>query len=140
MLMTFLAIDDPRARKLETVPVCVRRKLAECGLELGQEQWEGLPMAARQRMVDMRVESARERRSFVSLVGWLCGTFLEAAPPRQEGAPAPWRSKEPPPDAGLSPADWRALTVDGRFAILEAPDSEARHRLLTALTAPPSSQ
>jgi len=134
MRMTFLAIDDHRARNLETLPVCVRRKLAECGLELGQEQWEGLPMAARQRMVDMRVESARERRSFISLIGWLCGTFLQAAPPRQDRVPASWRSPEPPPQVDLTASDWRALSIDGRFALLEAPNGEARHRLLTTLT------
>ncbi len=132
--MTFLVIDDQRARSLETVPVCVRRKLAECGLELEQDQWERLPMAARQRMVDMRVESARERRSFVSLVGWLCGTFLEADPPKQGRAPAPWRSAEPPPQMGVSPNDWRVLSVDGRFALIEAPNDEVLLQLVAALT------
>ncbi len=138
--MSFLITEDHRARSLETVPVCVRRKLAECGLELAQEQWAGLPIAARRRMFDMRVESARERRSFANLVAWLCGTFLEAPPAQQEELPAPWRANDPPQGSELSASDWRALSVDGRFAVVEAPTREARHRLLSALTAPPSSQ
>lgn len=138
--MTFLPIDDHRARNLETLPVNIRRKLAECGLELEQNHWERLPMAARQRLLDMRVESARERRSFVSLVGWLCGTFLDAAPPEPGRAPAPWRSSEPPPQSGLDMHVWVALSIDGRFAIIEAPDHEARHRLVIALTDRGSSQ
>jgi len=132
--MSFLVTEDHRARSLETVPICVRRKLAECGLELGPEQWAGLPIAARRRMVDMRVESARERRSFANLVGWLCGTFLQAPPAQQMEVPAPWRASEPPADSDLSASEWRALSVDGRFAIVEAPNREARHRLLSALT------
>ncbi|MBO6939027.1 MAG: hypothetical protein JJ863_28925 [Deltaproteobacteria bacterium] len=138
--MSFLVTEDHRARSLETVPVCVRRKLAECGLELGAEQWAGLPIAARRRMFDMRVESARERRSFANLVRWLCGTFLEAPPAQQEGVPAPWRASEPPRDSELSPSEWRALSIDGRFAVVEAPTREARHRLLSALTDPPPNQ
>lgn len=138
--MSFLVTEDHRARSLETVPICVRRKLAECGLELSEEQWVGLPIAARRRMVDMRVESARERLSFANLVSWLCGTFLGAPPTQQEEVLAAWRASDPPPDSDLSASVWRALSVDGRFAVIEAPSPRARHRLLSALTDPPPSQ
>lgn len=138
--MSFLVTEDRRARSLETVPVCVRRKLAECGLELEQGQWAGLPIAARQRMVAMRVESERERRSFAQLVAWLCGTFLQEAPALQQSAPAPWRSAEPPTGSGLPASAWGGLSVDGRFAIVEAPTPELRHRILSALTEPAPNQ
>jgi len=138
--MSFLVTEDRRARSLETMPICVRRKLAECGLELEEDQWAGLPIAARRRMFDMRAESARERRSFANLVGWLCGTFLQTPPAQQEEVPAPWRASDPPENSELSASDWRALSVDGRFAIIEAPSDEARHRLLSALTQPAPNQ
>ena len=133
--MTFLSIEGERVRNLEAMPVCVRRKLAECGLELEAEQWRGLPLAARRRMVVMPAEAALDRRAFASLVRWLAGTFLvDQAPPRVCLGRAPWRSSEPP--SGVPRELWGALTLDGRFALVEAPDAESRRDLLAALTSP----
>ena len=133
--MTFLPIEGERVRNLEAIPVCVRRKLAECGLELEPEQWVGLPLAARRRMVVMPAEAALDRRAFASLVRWLAGTFLvDQAPPRVSVGRAPWRSSEPP--TGVPDALWAELSLDGRFALLEVTDAQARRDLLAALTSP----
>lgn len=76
--MTVLPHEDVEVHRLERMPLSVRRKLLESGAALDDTDWRGLPRLARQRLVDVRVDSAVERRAFRQLVGWLRETFLGA--------------------------------------------------------------
>ncbi len=132
--MSFLAIEDEGARNLRTMPVCVRRKLAESGLGLGEEQWRELPLAARRRMVDMPADGSVERRSYASLVRWLCGTFLSPDAAQVGAGTTPWRDECPPAELGIEPACWRELGLDARFALVEALQQGRAREALRALT------
>jgi hypothetical protein len=134
--MTVLPHEDTQVKRLERMPLTVQRKLVEAGGHLEDTDWRGLPRLARQRLVDMRVDSAVERRAFRQLVGWLRETFLDALDPpapRSMGSepPAaehPWRASQPPP--GVDASTWNELPIDLRYALVVEPDAAARARMV----------
>jgi len=102
-------------------PTCVLRKLAESGAVLTPSEYYALPVLARQRLVDMRVEDRVERRAFRQLVHWLKRTFLDIgteAPPTEEPW-VPWRASDPPAELEVSQHEWDALDVDERFRLVQ---------------------
>lgn len=129
--MTVLPHEDTQVKRLERMPITVQRKLVEAVAHLEDADWRGLPRLARQRLVDMRVDSAVERRAFRQLVAWLRETFLGAPssvgsePPTTEH---PWRAAQPP--AGVDPSTWSELPIDLRYALVVAPDATARARIV----------
>lgn len=127
--------EDVDIRRLTVMPVTVRRKLAESGGRLADGEWRALPQLARQRLVDMRVERAVERRAFAKLIGWLRTTFLESdaqdAPTVDEGTFV-WRASAPPPALGLEQAVWQLLGIDARYALVVAGGDHERRRILEA--------
>jgi hypothetical protein len=137
--MSVLPHEDVEVHRLERMPLTVRRKLAEAGAELDDAGWRGLPRLARQRLVDVHVDSAVERRAFRQLVGWLRETFLDGSvPPPGLAEPGiathPWRAAAPPPAVTLSPEQWNALGVDLRYALVVAENDAERRRILGDLS------
>jgi hypothetical protein len=135
--MSVLPHEDVEVHRLERMPLTVRRKLTEAGGELDDMGWRGLPRLARQRLVEVHVDSAVERRAFRQLVGWLRETFLDgpsAVPPDPGATTHPWRESTPPPAVRLSPEQWRTLPVDLRYALVIAESDEERRRILGDLS------
>lgn len=63
---------------VSTVPADVASKVRSCGGHLEDAQWRAMPPAARQRLLDMPVTNAVERRTFASVLSWLTDTFRTA--------------------------------------------------------------
>lgn len=120
------------------MPVAVRRKLAEAGVQLLEAQWRRLPLVARRRLLELPAETPVERASFGQFVQWLKRTFLgldePTVPTPVSGAEPPWRSEAPPPIVEMQPATWCGLGLDARFALVTAESEEERQRILAALT------
>ncbi|MEZ4248535.1 MAG: nitrate reductase associated protein [Polyangiales bacterium] len=139
--MTVLPHEDAEVHRLERMPVSVERKLVETGAELVEHDWRRLPRLARQRLVDMRVDSTIERRAFRQLVAWLRETFLGAPHsdgssdrrPSEERFEHPWRHPSPP--AGVDAGVWPDLPIDLRYALFRAPTEAERARILTLFRA-----
>lgn len=131
--MTVLPHEDIETHRLEHMPLSVRRKLVESATGLDDSDWRGLPRLARQRLVDVRVDTAVERRAFRQLIAWLRETFLGAVDGLQElplhaSFEHPWRSDEPP--EGVSHELWVVLPVDLRYAVIIAPNHRDRTRII----------
>ncbi len=133
-MTAFLPHEPIDARELRTIPVAARRKLVECGVELELASWRKLPPVARDRLVQMRVELGAERAAFAQLILWLQQTFLDTIGVLvQAPLDLPWRAVTPPSSVPLSADVWRELSVDARFAVLEAATAEERAVILAAL-------
>lgn len=133
--MTVLPHEDTQVHRLERMPLTVQRKLVEAVAELGDADWRGLPRLARQRLVDVRVDSAVERRAFRQLVAWLRETFLGVPTVAGSEPPSmdhPWRAPHPPP--GVDVAAWMALPVDLRYALVVESDPAVRAHLIALYT------
>ncbi|MCU0676289.1 MAG: hypothetical protein MUE69_26300 [Myxococcota bacterium] len=129
--MTVLPHEDTQVKRLERMPLTVQRKLVEAVAHLEDADWRGLPRLARQRLVDMQVDSAVERRAFRQLVAWLRETFLGAPCAVGSEPPAvehPWRASQPPP--GVDASTWNELPIDLRYALVVEPDAAARVRMV----------
>ena len=134
--MHFLPHEPASVRTLQAMPVAVRRKLAEVGVELGDVQWRGLPLVARRRLLEMPAETPLERVAFGQLVHWLKRTFLAIDGPVHVSGDTlhPWRADTPPPTIQMHPAAWCGLGIDTRFALVTAESEQDRQRILATLT------
>ena len=61
-----------------TIPMALAEKVRSCGGHLEDAQWRAMPPAARQRLLDMPVTNAVERRTFANVLLWLTDTFRSA--------------------------------------------------------------
>lgn len=133
--MTVLPHEAPEAHSLEQMPITVQRKLVESGVALDQASWQRLPRVARQRLVDVRVDTAVERRTFRHLVEWLAETFLQAPVASSEKVSAttfPWRDPTPPAGVEVCADEWGSLGIDARYALVLCRDPRDRARILSA--------
>lgn len=132
--MSILPHEGPDARSLRAMPLCVHRKLEEAEVHLDEEDFVALPKVVRQRLVDMRVTIAVERRAFRQLVLWLQRTFLEHAvlPNTFQNRRFPWQEDAPPEEWIASALPWSELSLDARYALCRC-EASKRHQLLEVL-------
>lgn len=125
---------------LRCIPMCVRRKLDDCGVKLKLEHWHKLSELERQWLVEQPCESDRDRQVYrQQLRDWTTRDFGEPAKDLAIDPNPAWLQIEIPEavqtacqvlNIDLQAADWATLQPLQRFALIKLARPGHEHRNL----------
>ena len=122
------AFEGEIHEKLDCVPLCVRRKLDLAQLKVSLEGWQALPRAERLALCHLPVESDEEVAVYREVLAGFCARAGVPLAPLQDAdaASRAWNAPEIPGvlaerlqklGVALTPAAWRALDEESRYAL-----------------------
>lgn len=127
--MTLFAFDDIDS-SLSLLPIAARRALDHAGLKLSREGWQSLPLAARQRVVELGSAPEVDVLAVKDQVRHAVPAASEVEPvfdPSPDAVPAELSAALG--DSPLPPGVWSALSPLERFALVKAAASRSPDRL-----------
>lgn len=124
------AFEAEMYASLSCLPLAAKMAFDTVGLKISRAQWQALDAHDRQRLCEMRTDSKAERRQFsafaIETVQRRCGETLKQLPDEMRAAATP--PEELPQELaekarslgyGLTPARWKSLGYDQRYALIK---------------------
>jgi hypothetical protein len=124
------AFEAEMYASLSCLPLAAKMAFDTVGLKISRAQWRALVADERRRLCEMRTASDAERESYrdfaIEIVARRCGETLKALPEEQRAAAVP--PEELPQQIaekakslgyGLTPARWKSLDHDQRYALIK---------------------
>jgi hypothetical protein len=125
------AFETDFAGTLHCIPMSVRMKLDAVGIKLSLKQWNRLPAAQRQALIDRTCEGGAQAAAYREFLVGAIATHtqspveyasVDASPAWADAGTVPTRVIEWARSAGVAPpsaTQWRALTPLQRFALFK---------------------
>jgi len=115
---------------LSCLPLAAKMAFDTVGLKISRMQWQALDAEERRKLCEMSTDSEADNRAFrefaIETVQRRCGETLKALPDEKRAAALPpeelpqvLAEKAKSLGYGLTPARWKSLDYDQRYALLK---------------------